>query len=137
MVESVLETIFVASFVGTVLVCLGFVVLPYRRADSNSRMLLWGAFALATIVSATQLTILWSQLATAVAGTTSGGGLGGTLNLVNVGALQLESIELSLLLVVPYFLYLWAYYRIRSRPFPGGQITHQRQPVPRDAGRPD
>jgi len=109
-----LETLIVGAFIGTVFLVLGFVSLPFGKADSTIRRLLGGAALLALALGALQIAILWQQVLPVLVNATSSG----TLNFGPIQALENESLELGLLQVVPDLMFLYAYYRTLSQLFP-------------------
>lgn len=113
-IQSDLSVLLVGSLLSMFLVSLGYVALPYARADPTSRLLLWGAFAMAMTVSTVALAVLYPQISAAVTSATSGS----TINLAPVTALDTESLEFGLLQIVPDLIFLYAYYRTRSQMLP-------------------
>lgn len=130
-IQSGLVVLILGSLLSTVLVSIGYVALPYGRADRISRPLLWGAFTMAIALSVLQASILWPQVSTAVASATSGG----VVNLGPVQTLQFESLELGLLQIIPDLTFFYAYYRIgatmspvRAPGYPPSSISATQDP---------
>jgi hypothetical protein len=109
--QPALETLLVGAFLGTIFLALGYVCLPYGKADQTSRGLLCVAALLALAIAAVEIEILWQQIIPTLENATSSG----TLNLGPIDALQTEGLELGLLQIVPDLLFLYAYYRTRSQ----------------------
>jgi hypothetical protein len=131
--NSDLLTLVIGSFIAAIIVGLGWVTIPYGRADNFTRTLLWVAFATSMAISAVGVWVLWSQASSAIASVTSGS----SVNLGPLQALQFESLELGLLQFVPYMIFFWAYYRTKSQMAPEHASGNTMTPASSEFGRVD
>ena len=109
--QAAVETLIIGSLVAAIFVSVGYVFLPYGKADPATRRWLWTAAIAGVTLSAITAAILWSQILGALSSATSGG----TLSVGPIAALQTESILIGLIQIVPNLIYLYAYHRIRSQ----------------------
>jgi hypothetical protein len=112
--QSDLGVLFVVGLGTATLTAIAYVALPYALADPTSRILLISAAALTVVISAITIAIIFPQISGAVTQATSGS----SINTAPITALEGESALLGSAQFVPYMMFLWAYYRTRTRTFP-------------------
>ncbi|MGP8078745.1 MAG: hypothetical protein ACLQC7_00040 [Thermoplasmata archaeon] len=109
-----LTTYVVATFVASVVLALGVVILPYARADLASKGLLWAGVGATIVLSGIALSLAYSDVLTAVSSSSSSY----PVNLDPIQTLNFQLLYLGLYSAIPDLLLAWAYLRIRSRLFP-------------------
>jgi hypothetical protein len=109
--QSDLTVLFVVGFVTTGITALAYALLPFALADGTSRYLLFAGAVLTIVISAVTITVLLPQITTAVGQATSGP----VINTAPVTALQGQEALFGAAQFFPNMLFLWAYYRTRSR----------------------
>ncbi len=118
--QSGLGVLFAVGLFSGALVSFGYLALPYGLSDRASRLMMWGAFALTVTISILVFLTLHPLIDSAIVQSTSGS----TINTGPVHALDNRSAFLQTAQVFPDLIFLWAYYRTRSRIFnpapPGG-----------------
>ena len=109
-----LTTFVIATFVASVVLALGVVIVPYARADSVSKGLLWAGLGATILLSGIALSLSYSDVIAAVAAASSSY----PVNLLPIQMLNAELLFLGLFSAVPDLLLAAAYLRVRSRLFP-------------------
>jgi hypothetical protein len=122
--QSDLGVVFVAGLVAAALSAIAYVVLPYALADSATRLALIVAAILTLVIATIEISIVYPQIATAVAQATSGN----TVNPGPVTALQGEATLLGAAQILPDMIFLWAYYKVRLRVLAGRIVPPPRDP---------
>jgi zinc-ribbon domain len=112
--QSDLGVVFLVGVAASILSAVAYVSLPFALADPTSRYLLVTAGVLTVVISAVTTSLLYPQIAGAVAQATAGS----TINSAPITALEQRSYFLSTAQILPDMLFLWAYYRTRRRVFP-------------------
>ena len=123
-----LDFFVIGTFAFTVICALGFVALPYGRADGLSRGILWAGFGAAFVLGVVEFSTFWSEFTGVI--TNAQMGIVNTAPLANV---QGQLLWFEIFSVVPYVLFAWGYLRVRSRLFPGGKNA-ARASIYRDLG---
>ena len=106
----------VGNFGVAVVAALGFVAMPYGRADTVSRGILWAGFAISVFIVLELFYNQWSEFSSAIASVSNG-----TYNGTELNGVQEQIYLAGIAQVVPCILWAWAYLRVRKRLFPGGK----------------
>ena len=112
--QSDLGVLFEVGLLTATLTAIAYVALPYALADPTSRILLVSAAALTLLISTITIAIIFPQISGAVTQATSGS----SINTGPITALQGESALLGAAQFLPDMMFLWAYYRTRTRIIP-------------------
>ncbi len=123
-----LDFFVLGTFAFTVVCALGFVALPYGRADGLSRGILWAAFGASFVLSVVEFSTIWSEFTAVITDAQMG-----VVNTTPLTDIQGQLLWFSIFSVVPYALFAWGYLRVRSRLFPGGKKA-ARTSIYRDLG---
>ncbi|HTT35203.1 MAG TPA: zinc ribbon domain-containing protein [Thermoplasmata archaeon] len=110
-----LEAILVLAAISGAMGALGYLLVPFELSDGATRTLLAVAFVASVAVNVYIESVLWQQLAPAIAQATSG-------TTVSVGPIQALEFRLTLyglLNAIPNLLFAYAYYRTRRRVIEG------------------
>jgi hypothetical protein len=116
------------TFAAIVTMGLGFVTLPYGRADTGSRLVLWAGFGALLILALVSFGTVLSELLADISAALQAAPLP-----YPTADIEGQEIFFGLLQIVPCLLFIWGYLRIRKRLFPGGK-REARAAIGRDLG---